>query len=85
MPTFEDAFDDAAEVRQATRSLAYAMRAISNPDHNYPVLLSLPQPGLSWTVLSSQFDPPSTVNAPEASDTHLREPLTLRSHRSRLG
>lgn len=40
MPAFEDSVADAAEVRQATRGLAYAMRAIS-PGHDYPVLLSL--------------------------------------------
>ena len=47
MPTFEDAFADAAEVQHATRALAYAMRTISSPGHDYPVLLSLAL-GSAW-------------------------------------
>ena len=47
MPTFEDAFADAAEVQHATRALAYAMRTISSPGHDYPALLSLAL-GSAW-------------------------------------
>ena len=47
MPTFEDAVADAAEVQHATRGLAYAMRAISDPSQGYPVLLSLAL-GSAW-------------------------------------
>ncbi|WP_140400034.1 hypothetical protein [Aeromicrobium sp. PE09-221] len=51
MPTFEDAFADAGEVQHATRALAYAMRTISNPGHDYPVLLSLAL-GSAWLEFS---------------------------------
>ena len=47
MPTFEDAFADAAEVQHATRGLAYAMRAISDPSQGYPVLLAMAL-GSAW-------------------------------------
>lgn len=50
MPTSEDAFADAAEAKQAIRSLAHAMRGVGDPSPGYPVLGLL-----TWGLVSLEF------------------------------